>query len=195
VPLGWEIIRRALTDFAPLLLALDDDFRLGINVSPQQLVEPGFSHRLEQLLQHYRFPADRLDLEITEGTQLINNHSFKNNHRRLRDIGVSFSLDDFGTGYASIEYLLFIGFDFLKIDRQFVKNLPEDAHSLRVCRAVLTLARELDCRTVVEGIETPAQEALMRKHQATLGQGYLYARPLFIEDFIRYFKSPSERKT
>lgn len=186
IPLGLEIIRRALTDFAPLLPALDDDFRLGINISPQQLVEPDFSHRLEQMLQHYRFPANRLELEITEATQLINNHAFKDNHRRLRDLGVSFSLDDFGTGYASIEYLLFIGFDFLKIDRQFVKDLPEDANSLRVCRAVLTLARELGCRTVIEGIETPAQEALMRKHQATLGQGYLYAKPMDIDAFKRY---------
>jgi EAL domain-containing protein (putative c-di-GMP-specific phosphodiesterase class I) len=190
-----EIIRQALTDFAPLLPALDDDFRLGINISPQQLVEPDFSQRLEQLLQHHHFPAGRLDLEITEATQLINNHAFKDNHRRLRDLGISFSLDDFGTGYASIEYLLFIGFDFLKIDRQFVKDLPEDANSLRVCRAVLTLARELGCRTVIEGIETPAQEALMQQHQATLGQGYLYAKPMDIEDFIRYLKSPPTRAT
>lgn len=188
VPLGLQIIRRALNDFAPLWPSLGDDFRLGINVSPQQLIEADFSARLEQLLQHCRFPADRLELEITETTQLTNNAAFKHNHRRLRDLGVSFSLDDFGTGYASIEYLLFVGFDFLKIDRQFVKDLPDDAHSLRVCRAVLTLARELGCATVVEGIETPAQEALMREHQATLGQGYLYAKPLCIEDFINYLE-------
>lgn len=186
VPLGFEIMRRALGDFAPLLPTLGHDFRLGINISPQQLIEPDFSHRLEQMLQHYRFPATNLDLEITEATQLINNHAFKDNHRRLRDLGVSFSLDDFGTGYASIEYLLFIGFDFLKIDRQFVKDLPEDANSLRVCRAVLTLARELGCCTVIEGIETRAQEALMRKHQATLGQGYLYAKPMGIDAFSQY---------
>ncbi|WP_017429005.1 putative bifunctional diguanylate cyclase/phosphodiesterase [Vreelandella jeotgali] len=186
VPLGFEIIRRALMEFAPLLPRLGDDFRLGINISPQQLVEPDFHHQLQQLLQHYRFPPEHLDLEITEATPLINNHAFNDNHRRLRDIGVSFSLDDFGTGYASIEYLLFIGFDFLKIDRQFVKHLPDDANSLRVCRAVLLLARELGCHTVIEGIETPEQEALMQQHQATLGQGFLYARPLGLTDFIDY---------
>lgn len=111
VPLGTSILERAIKDFSPLLSGLKRNFKLSINVSPQQLIQPDFSLLLKNLLHSYSFPGHNLDLEVTEATQLTSNSNFKKNHKELSDIGVSFSLDDFGTGYASIEYLLFIGFD------------------------------------------------------------------------------------
>lgn len=188
VHLGMSIIKLAIKDFAPLLVHFDDSFRLSINVSPQQLVEPDFGFKLKELLKSFSFPGCNLDLEVTEATQLISDSNFHKNQKELSDFGVSFSLDDFGTGYASIEYLLFIGFDFLKVDRQFVKNIPDDYNSLRICKLILKLAKEVGSRAVVEGIENEVHELLMQQEGAEFGQGYHYSKPLELEDFIRYCK-------
>ncbi|MGY4877342.1 EAL domain-containing protein [Vreelandella aquamarina] len=191
VPLGTSILERAIKDFSHLLPDLKSSFRLSVNVSPQQLIQSDFSSLLKNLLHSYAFPGHNLDLEVTEATQLISNSNFKKNHQELVDIGVSFSLDDFGTGYASIEYLLFIGFDFLKIDRQFVKNIPNDYNSLRICRIILKLAKEVGSQTVVEGIENEVHEKIMQQEGATFGQGYHYAKPLRLEEFIKYYEEKS----
>ena len=188
VPLGTSILERAIKDFSPLLSDLKRSFKLSVNVSPQQLIQPDFSSLLKNLLYSYSFPGYNLDLEVTEATQLISNSNFKKNHQELADLGVSFSLDDFGTGYASIEYLLFIGFDFLKIDRQFVKNIPDDYNSLRICRIILKLAKEVGSQTVVEGIENEVHEKIMQQEGATFGQGYHYAKPLKLQEFIQYYQ-------
>ncbi|MCL7928382.1 bifunctional diguanylate cyclase/phosphodiesterase [Halomonas llamarensis] len=188
VSLGMSIIALAIKDFSPLLVNFQDRFRLSVNVSPQQLIEPDFSSQLKKLLNDFSFPGCNLDLEVTEATQLISNSNFHKNQKELSDFGVSFSLDDFGTGYASIEYLLFIGFDFLKVDRQFVKNIPDDYNSLRICKLILKLAKEVGSQAVVEGIENEVHALLMQQEGAEFGQGYHYSKPLELEDFIRYCK-------
>ena len=101
----------------------------------------------------------------------------------LHDAGIRIYVDDFGTGYSSLAYLKDLPADYLKIPREFVRDIEQDARSLAVVKGVVALAHALGLATVAEGIETTEQERLVIESGALLGQGYLYDKPLPLSEF------------
>jgi diguanylate cyclase (GGDEF)-like protein len=156
---------------------------IAVNVSPLQLLDPGFVRGVEATLAVTGLPAGRLELEITEGIFVRDNEAVLATLNGLREMGVALAIDDFGTGYSSLGYLKRFPVAKLKIDRAFVKDLDESAGDRALTAAIVGVSRALGLKTVAEGIETEGQWRFLRDQGCDVGQGYLFGRPLTPEAF------------
>ncbi|TIX87609.1 EAL domain-containing protein [Rhizobium sp. P44RR-XXIV] len=163
-------------------------YTLAVNLSPAEFLTPGFTDRVSQTLDIVGFPAERLELEITEGVLLERTTNNLDTLNTLNVLGIQISLDDFGTEYSSLSYLKNFPFDTIKIDRYFIRDLLQDAKSQAIVRSVISLAHGLDMRVTAEGVETAQQAAWLRNEGCDRLQGYCISPPLAadrLEDFIR----------
>ena len=151
---------------------------MSVNISPQQLSEPGFIEVVARVLVDTGFPADSLWLEITEGALLRDPVAAIGILEGLRALGVHLSIDDFGTGYSSLSYLKRLPVEALKIDRSFVEQLDDGADDRAIVEAIVALGRALGIRVVAEGIERPGQAIELAGLGCHLAQGFLYAKPV-----------------
>lgn len=159
---------------------------VGINVSARHFRSPRLAAQLLELIDAYKVPPHRIRIEVTEGALLDNPDQVRATMTRLRDAGVLTMLDDFGTGYSSLSYLHKFPLHALKIDRSFVADLqPEPGgSSTAVVRAILALAGSLGMEVIAEGIETVAQRDALRELKCRVGQGFLFARPRPLGEFV-----------
>lgn len=171
--LSEQLIRKALVDAKDW----DQSLTLSVNISPLQLRDPWFAQRLLKLLVEGNFPANRLDVEITETCLHENLGLVRSLVTSLKNQGVTVSLDDFGTGYSSLSQLRSLPFDRIKIDRSFVTNLPKDEEGAKIVEAIATLGDGFGLPITAEGIETEEVLEKLRGMGKFKGQGYLYGRP------------------
>ncbi len=171
--LSEQLIRKALMDAKEW----DPELTLSVNISPVQLRDPWFAQRLLKLLVEANFPANRLDVEITETCLHENMGLVRSLMTSLKNQGVTVSLDDFGTGYSSLAQLRTLPFDRIKIDRSFVSNLPEDEEGMKIVQAITSLGDGFGLPITAEGIESEAVLGKLRGLGDLKGQGYLYGRP------------------
>jgi diguanylate cyclase (GGDEF)-like protein len=155
-----------------------DDIKIAVNLSPVQFRNPGFLAIVVGALAESGLPAERLELEITEGMLLQDSEATLNTLYKLRTLGVRIAMDDFGTGYSSLSYLQSFPFDKIKIDRSFVKDIADGVGSLNIVRAVAAMANGLGMTTTAEGVETKEQLDTVRAEGCTEMQGFLFSRPL-----------------
>ena len=152
---------------------------VAVNISPVQFAHQALPSLVASALAYSGLPANRLELEITEGALLNDTVKTRAAIDTLKGLGVKIALDDFGTGYSSLGYLKNIPFDKIKIDQSFIKGatLPGN-NNVPIIKAIVGLAVDLDMITTAEGVETEDQLALVRSLGCTLIQGYIYGRPL-----------------
>ena len=173
VPIGAWVLRQACAE-ASLWV---DPVRVAVNLSPVQFRDPGLVATVREALALSGLAPHRLELEVTESVLLAASEANVATLHALRDLGVRIAMDDFGTGYCSLSYLQKFPFDKIKIDRSFVSQLGENAHSTAIVRAVIGLGASLGIVTVAEGVETEAQFAHLREEGCEEVQGYLFGRP------------------
>jgi EAL domain-containing protein (putative c-di-GMP-specific phosphodiesterase class I) len=164
------------------------NYSLAVNLSPAEFLTAGLTDRVSQTLDIVGFPAERLELEITEGVLLERTTNNLDTLNTLNVLGIQISLDDFGTEYSSLSYLKNFPFDTIKIDRYFIKDLLQDVKSQAIVRSVIGLAHGLDMRVTAEGVETAQQAAWLENEGCDRLQGYCISPPLAadrLEDFIR----------
>jgi len=159
---------------------------ISVNLSPRQLRSDQVPHNVLQILKQYKFPHGHLKLEITESTLIEEPNRIIRLMRMLYEQGVSFSIDDFGTGYSSLSYVHQLPAGHLKIDKTFIKALPEDEKSRAIVRAIIAMAKELGFELIAEGIENLSQLQFLYKEGVRLFQGYLFAPPLPEEKFLSF---------
>jgi diguanylate cyclase (GGDEF)-like protein len=152
-----------------------DDIRLAVNVSPVQFRSGTLALKIVAALAASGLPANRLELEITEAVLIRDDEAALAILHQLRAIGVRIALDDFGTGYSSLSYLQRFPFDKIKIDRCFVNDLAEPDGSSCIVQAVVTIAAARHMTTTAEGVETAAQQQLLRALGCSEMQGYLFS--------------------
>lgn len=155
---------------------------VNVNVSSVQLGDDELERQVQQALQETGLAPDCLTLEITETALIGHFEESVERLKRLHAIGVRIMIDDFGTGYASLKYLKLLPIDGLKIDRLFVKDLPDSPADEAIVAAVVSLARASGFKLVAEGIETDAQADLLRAAGVPFLQGFLFARGLAAEE-------------
>ena len=152
-------------------------WRIAVNLSPLDFRQHDLAGQLLQILTEEQACATWLELEITESALLEDGPQVRNCLARLKNAGLPLFLDDFGTGYASLTYLQQFDFDGIKIDRQFVANLPDSPQSLALVRGILTMAAQLGLEVVGEGVENERQAAFLLLNGCQRLQGFYYAKP------------------
>ncbi len=171
--LSEQLIRQALEDAKEW----DASLTLSVNISPVQLRDPWFAQKLLQLLVESGFPANRLEIEITETSLHENMGAVRSIVTSLKNQGIQISLDDFGTGYSSLSQLRSLPFDRLKIDRSFVSELSRDGDGKALIEAIVALGKGLSLPVTAEGIESSEVLSQLQGIGQMKGQGYLYGRP------------------
>ena len=182
VKLGHWALREACRA-ASLLAQAGRPVPLSVNVSPAQFRQPDFASRVQAALAEYGTPAGALILELTEGLLIDQRDASLARMRALAELGIRFSIDDFGTGYSSLAYLTSMPLYELKIDKRFIDDTP---HDTAIVQAILAMARHLGLRVVAEGVETQEQADFLIAHDCDGLQGYLYARPMPLPDFLTW---------
>lgn len=155
----------------------DDSLTLSINISPIELRDPWFAHRLLKKLVAANFPPQRLEIEITESCLHENIGLVRSMIMSLRNQGVQISLDDFGTGYSSFEQLRDLPFDRIKIDRSLVSELREPGGRSQIVEAIVALGRGLDLPLTAEGVEDEEIVKALKSMGRLKAQGYFYGLP------------------
>ncbi len=154
------------------------ELRIDINLSGRQFFYYDVFAVIDNTLQRYGLTHRDLGIELTEQVLIEAEDSTLEGLERLHEKGMKISLDDFGTGYSSLSYLKRFPVDILKIDREFVAGAPVDQNDHSITEAVVAVGHALGLEVLAEGVETAAQELLMREMGCDLGQGYLFQRPV-----------------
>ncbi len=157
---------------------LHSELRMGINISGFQLEHAQFVTDVAQALERSGAPADRVVLELTEGTIMRRTSDVLDRLHSLKKLGVQLAIDDFGTGYSSLSYLQRFPIDVLKVDKTFIEGIDLPGSDGALARTILALGEMMNVRTLAEGIETQEQCDALAALGCKFGQGYLFAHPM-----------------
>jgi diguanylate cyclase (GGDEF)-like protein/PAS domain S-box-containing protein len=169
------------------------DLHLSINVSARQFRQVDFVDKVRLALGNGNTPTDRLKLELTESLVLDDIEDTIEKMRAIKQLGVGFSMDDFGTGYSSLAYLTRLPLDQLKIDRSFVRNLPDNPNDAVIAQTIITMAKSLGLSVIAEGVETEAQRQFLERHGCPDYQGYLFSKPVALAAFEELLTSAQKK--
>ncbi|MGA8863124.1 MAG: EAL domain-containing protein [Gallionella sp.] len=161
---------------------------LAVNVSAKQFHQAGFVEQVLATIRHHAINPERLKLELTEGILVENIEETIATMNTLNKIGVRFSLDDFGTGYSSLQYLKRLPLSQIKIDQSFVRDITTDTNDAAIVQTIIAMADTLGLNVVAEGVETKAQREFLELRGCTHYQGYLFGKPVSIEQFEALLK-------
>ena len=188
VPLGARVLREACRQLAAWDRGPSRGRRNGmsVNCSKRQLLDPGFTELVRDVLERTGLPAGRLTLEITETAVMDNPDELARVMAEVRAMGVRLSMDDFGTGHSSLSCLHQFPINAVKMDRSFVRRMNRDASFAAVAQTIADLGLNLKLDIVAEGIEEPLQQERLRAMGCLYGQGYLFSRPMPAEDATAY---------
>lgn len=164
------------------------DFMLAVNVSARQFCHSDFVDQVRKVVAYHEIRPDRLKLELTESLLMDTIEVNIATMTALSEIGVQLSLDDFGTGYSSLQYLKRLPLDQLKIDQSFVRHLATDNSDKAIVGTIIAMAESLSLDVIAEGVETEEQRQLLKEMGCNCFQGYLFGKPVPIEQFQALFK-------
>ncbi|MDX5445174.1 MAG: EAL domain-containing protein [Zoogloeaceae bacterium] len=183
VPLGEWVLRKACEQARRWDAQGLPPLTMAVNLSGRQLWQTDLPSRIAAIVRESGLPASRLELELTESMIMGHEVIAGERLRALKDLGVTLAIDDFGTGYSSLAYLKRFPIDVLKIDREFVRDVPHDAGDMEIAAAIVAMARTLRMRVVAEGVETGEQFDFLRNQACDLCQGYFFSPPVEADAF------------
>ena len=167
--------------------------KVAINVSVQNLTQPGFVFQVMSLLKKHDLPGDSLELELTENSLMFDIERAISVLTKISRLGVTVSIDDFGTGYSSLQYLQKLPISAIKIDKSFVIKLADDEGSKHIIDATSNLAHRLNFKVVAEGVEDKASLDFLKGIGCDMAQGYLISRALPAEELTDWYRAHSGR--
>jgi diguanylate cyclase (GGDEF)-like protein/PAS domain S-box-containing protein len=193
VPIGKWVLKTACEQSAAWRRLGLPALGMAVNLSPRQFKDPALAQDVTETLRESGLEAQLLELEITEGMIMNSIDQAVQAATAIKKIGVRLAIDDFGTGYSSLSQLKRFPIDTLKIDRSFIRELPDNSEDMAITESIISLGKALGVNVVAEGVETAAQEAFLRTHGCDEIQGFLYGEPCDPDDFVRLFRKMESR--
>ncbi len=176
------VLRRAMTEMKPVLEASQEKFVVSINVSAKNIATENFAQKIKQMIDETQFPADNLEIEITEYSFAESMDGTIDNILTLRTLGVQIALDDFGTGYTSIAQLMKLPVNLLKIDKSLIDEIESDPAMSDMVDSIIYMGHIMDCEVISEGVENENQLEILKEHKCDFIQGFVWGKPLPFEE-------------
>lgn len=167
----------------------NDRCQISVNISARQFTQSDIGTAWIDYLDAIHVPPHHLVIEITESLLLGDEVDIMGKLQRFRAAGMKLALDDFGTGYSAMSYLKKFNIDYLKIDRSFVRDLETDPNDRAIAEAIVLMAHKLGLRTIAEGVETEQQKAILAEVGCDYVQGYFYAKPMPVVEFLAFLQA------
>ncbi len=191
IPVGKWIIWEACRQCAEWNEMGFNHLKISINISARQFSDPDLIADIQSAIEKYKIDPSQLEFEVTESLLATDIKHAIELLKSLQQIGLTIAIDDFGTGYSSLNYIKQLPLDKLKVDRAFIKDLPDDNDDKQITAAIIAMAHTLNLKVVAEGIETEPQMQFLQTLGCEIGQGYLFDKPISPQDFV---KSPLIRQ-
>ena len=176
------VLRRAMTEMKPVLEASQEKFVVSINVSAKNIATENFAQKIKQMIDETQFPADNLEIEITEYSFAESMDGTIDNILTLRTLVVQIALDDFGTGYTSIAQLMKLPVNLLKIAKSLIDEIESDPAMSDMVDSIIYMGHIMDCEVISEGVENESQLEILKEHKCDFIQGFVRGKPLPFEE-------------
>lgn len=188
IEIGKWVLQQSCRQMGDLLKRgiLPKHAKVAVNLSAKQFTDPSLLQVIKDAIHNGGLPPQNLELEITESIIMGDIEGAIIIMQHLKSLGVSIAIDDFGTGYSSLAYIKRFPINVLKVDRSFVMDIPADKNDMAITAAIIAMANKLNLVVVAEGIETTDQLSFLYANNCDEGQGYLFSRPLYLEQLEHY---------
>ena len=187
VPLGEYVLRETFSTCKRWNDTINPDFMVSVNLSVVQLVQPNIVDRIMEIVRITGVNTKNIILEVTESLAVEDMNLMKTVLGKLKAFGFSIALDDFGTGYSSLNHIMEMPLDYVKIDKSFVAQYGESGFNPSLLSAITELAHSVNMEVVVEGVETRQQMEFLMFLNTDKLQGYLYGKPMPVDEFEQEF--------
>jgi len=196
VPIGKWVLQTACAQAVAWQRAGLAPVCMAVNISPRQFADPDLLDDIASVLKATGMDPRLLELEITESMVMHNVEQAVRKLNAIKELGVRLAIDDFGTGYSSLAQLKRFPIDTLKVDRSFIREIPNNDEDKAITEAIIAMGRTLGVTVVAEGVETAEQQAFLSSHACDEMQGYYFSRPSHPEQFADLLRlhTPSPRE-
>ncbi|MEE2024906.1 putative bifunctional diguanylate cyclase/phosphodiesterase [Alkalimonas mucilaginosa] len=188
VPLGYWVMERCFVIARQLVERGYHNLKIAINLSADQLADPGLSDFLQQQLSKYQLAASNFELELTESTLVKNVADTLASMHALKSMGFGFAIDDFGTGYSSLSYLKQMPVDTIKIDKSFLFGMLDNHADFQIITSTIAMVHKLDLKVVAEGVESSAQLRVLRQHHCDYAQGFYFSKAVPEKELLHFLQ-------
>ncbi|HSS46406.1 MAG TPA: GGDEF domain-containing phosphodiesterase, partial [Burkholderiales bacterium] len=186
IDVGKWVMEKAVSDHARCLVEHPDFPRIAVNISQIQLHDKKFVETVKKTVEKSANAGAGLDFEITESLIMKDIEATIPKLRAIREMGIGIAVDDYGTGYSSLNYLVKLPIDALKVDRTFIMNVDNRPENMTIVSSIISLAHSLNLRVIAEGVETLEQLKLLTLLKCEEVQGYLICRPIPIDELLEW---------
>jgi len=188
VPIGAWVLRIACAHNQTLQSRVATPLTVSVNLSARQFEDKHLLREIERALAESSLKPNCLELEITESMVMRDTQSSKKILDGIKSMGIRLAIDDFGTGYSSLASIKRFPFDCIKIDRSFIKDIPQDPDDVAITQAIIAMAHSLRLKVIAEGVETQEQLDFLTEHGCHEFQGYFFRKPQPAEDFSKLLR-------
>lgn len=187
VQIGEWVLRNACMQTKMLQQLTGQKIRVAVNLSSRQFSDPDLEQVIAEVLVESGLNPKYLEIEVTESMLMDNIDKVIEQLNRIKTTGPTITIDDFGSGYSSLSYLKRLPVDILKVDREFVKDIPEDLNDMEITSAIIAIAHKLNLKVIAEGVENIDQRDFLVINKCDYAQGYYFSRPISFESLYRFF--------
>ncbi len=191
VPIGYWVLKQSCLQYKKWIAIGIPPFKLSVNLSLRQLQESNLIQQVKKILQETQMDPQELTLEVTESLMLQEPGQVINRLNQLNELGLKIAIDDFGVGYSSLSYLKDLPLHTLKIDKSFLDELLTKEKNQIILQSIIELGHRLALKIVAEGVESEKQLDMLNTMDCDYGQGYLFSRPLGLDDATTFFQNSS----
>ena len=188
--LDFEMLRQVLEMQSSRLKTGKPIVPISVNFSRKHQENPGYIKQLDEILSRYEVPTKSLEIEITESVFMYDLAPLAKSIEQLRKRGISISIDDFGAGYSSLNVLSRVKADSIKLDRQFILDVETEQGNFTAefLQLLINMIKKLGFKVLAEGVETQEQVNMLTEAGCSYAQGYFYAKPMPVADFLKFIE-------